>query len=1788
MKAMFALILFAFSTLTVARAIFLPLTSHSATHELTWNFPKAVTGWGKKDVSQVILKCDGEPLEKPSSVYWVNAQTLKLVPAKNFMAGSKCVANLNLEIEKQEDHFTIPLVTVISILPYESNSLQEDTSFVLGFDGPVDEDLIADIAHVEVEGVREKVELDAVKGDLKNEVLAHANVGGTTQVVLKPRRIFPFDKKIVLTIPQKYTTAYSFQGKIREDFNLKMTCERSKTDAPCSPLSKISVNFSAEVSPGMAKKVVLHQGKNSWKIPDNDQARVSFITFAATLLPNTEYSLTLDGSLEDLDKRELSNKKNFPLKFKTANFPPLAKFPGSFGILESNAIPMLPVSVRNIEKKINLKKTTAVLTLNNPKIFARWLDTIDKRQDMGYDEDTELRAKSIFTGSVILTKDEILNYSLGKNETEVLGLEVKQKGLHLVELSSPLIAGTLLQNQPNFFISTAVLVTNLSAHLKIGQTESMVWVTTLDRAEVVEGAQVIFYDCSGQPIEKGITNSKGIFLTSKVGKKNLECSSSLPNLVGKVLVVASKQDDATFTMSSWNQGIEPWRFGLPYYSSSTDFQKAHTVFDRPLYKMNEKVHMLHLLRSQGDDGLIYPQKKNQFTHIKIYHESGKEWLLPVAWKDLGSGVTEFIVPENAPQGYFYVVLTNAKGEMEGALDAGQFIVKDFRVPLMRSEVHFKDRKESFVRDEKIQLLGHLEYLAGGNSSFTAVTLRGQLSPLFGTQIQEFSEYSFNFSGAEKNQEANEIILEKKVTRTDKSGDFSFEIKDLKLANRVYHLNSEIEYLDPNGVFETNSTHTTIYPFDKLIGIKPPAQIYAGKEANYKVVIINQKKVALKNIGFTGSLYHEVYTSTRKKIIGGFYTYDSSNRTENIGEVCKGTTDRNGEANCSFKMDKAGTYTLVLETKDKVVGSINSYVYGNDYEWTPVAYNDRADLIPDQPIYHPGETAKIEMKLPFEKATVLVTKERSGIKDTYLMPYDRTNPFITVPIEKNDFPNFYLSALAVRGRIGEPTATGLVDLAKPSYKIGLKEIRVDRNDNNLKIVLTPEKEKFQVRDTVKVKVKVATMDGSPLGSTQVALSVFDEGLLLLNGQNSFDAASSLITSYTHGVLTATAQTHVIGKRHFGLKARAHGGGGGKDLKPRELFDTLIYWNPRLALDKNGEALVTFKLNDSLTSFKIYGLAYSQEKFGNSNTRIISSQDIMSFIGTSPEIRTGDQFNASYTLKNISSSDKDLRAELFLDGKQVKEEKFIIKSTESHVFTFAATPFAVEKSATWLLNLYDGKKKIDAIKTMQKVSALEKPRVEFSDLKELKEPVELKALTSNPNLFGTEIILSSKLTPSLQSLQDFMKSYQYNCLEQKLARATILEDKTLWNKLNRDLSSYVDSRGFLKYYPVEEEKGSFLLTTHFMEVTYWNQTPTLQDAKIEGALTQLASGYITDLNEWEKRDYKNLRTKAMVTLKIRKSKSFQDAWLKEISSPRAEDDLMTLMDKWVLFYPSDKSSAAHDMIQSKLKIDGSMVTLPGEEKSPFYFLYSLNSTLYGRFLLLQKTMGLKGDLDTFFAANEGKFIRGYLSLRQDGHFGGTTANTYAYLLQKRWESKVPVTGTTKVADVSSAWKNNSAASLFLNKEKSSKDQILKHDGAGTPWADIRTLTYPKKDASVSQGIELKFNLQNLEPHSNFQVQDRVQAKILVIVKNDLPMGAITLSLPSGVTVIDSQTNLYLNYEERTESKWRGYFNFIQKGSYEITVSFRLNQVGSFEVPGARMEAMYSPDLFGEAPFWKMKVE
>jgi len=62
----------------------------------------------------------------------------------------------------------------------------------------------------------------------------------------------------------------------------------------------------------------------------------------------------------------------------------------------------------------------------------------------------------------------------------------------------------------------------------------------------------------------------------------------------------------------------------------------------------------------------------------------------------------------------------------------------------------------------------------------------------------------------------------------------------------------------------------------------------------------------------------------------------------------------------------------------------------------------------------------------------------------------------------------------------------------------------------------------------------------------------------------------------------------------------------------------------------------------------------------------------------------------------------------------------------------------------------------------------------------------------------------------------------------------------------------------------------------------------------------------------------------------------------------------------------------------------------------------------------------------------------------------------------------------------------------------------------------------------------------------------------------------------------------FEERKFDSFRAYYRFVPKGKWSVEYTVRLNNAGEFVLPETRVEAMYAPEMFGESPNAKLKVQ
>jgi uncharacterized protein YfaS (alpha-2-macroglobulin family) len=206
------------------------------------------------------------------------------------------------------------------------------------------------------------------------------------------------------------------------------------------------------------------------------------------------------------------------------------------------------------------------------------------------------------------------------------------------------------------YVPTSALVTNMAVHFKWGAESSVVWVTSLDKGEPVGAAKVSIRDCKNAVLAEGQTDASGIWKLGGIAQSKVP-NCSYNSYDNGLLVIAEKEKDLSFVHSSWDNGIENWRFNLSSGSSFEGNTIAHTVLDRTLLRAGETVHMKHILRSHSMKGSVLSNAANNLpSKMKITHVgSNQEYSQNLKWNG-GFSESEWKIPKQAKLGTYTITL----------------------------------------------------------------------------------------------------------------------------------------------------------------------------------------------------------------------------------------------------------------------------------------------------------------------------------------------------------------------------------------------------------------------------------------------------------------------------------------------------------------------------------------------------------------------------------------------------------------------------------------------------------------------------------------------------------------------------------------------------------------------------------------------------------------------------------------------------------------------------------------------------------------------------------------------------------------------------------------------------------------------------------------------------------------------------------------------------------------------------------------------------------------------------
>ncbi|MET0333054.1 MAG: MG2 domain-containing protein [Rhizobacter sp.] len=1813
---------------------------------------------------------------------------------------------------------------VSATMPYAGAQIEEDQHFLLRLTGPAVESTVLANARCEIEGIGERVPVRIVTGTQRDEVIRARRLQKEADrwLLLACQRPLPVDTPVRVVWgagiatqanPQVLTrTEQRYSFRVRKPFTAEFSCERERAEAPCLPIRALSLRFSSPVPRATAEAVRLKPASGSAIKPqfdkDDTASEVSEVRFPTPLPESTALTVELPREVKDVAGRVLANAASFPLAVATGEAPPIAKFAAApFGVIERQVEALLPVTLRHVQGELRAGANTGAVrikTLRSDADILAWynkvarfhehivtaeeagfpkaqwhdvervVDAKGRTREVKVERRMESRTVSLLAKAADARRLDLPQLQGGDPRPfEVVGIPLPEPGYHVVEIESKRLGDSLLEPKAPMFVRTGVLVTNLGVHVKLGRENGLVWVTTLDRGKPVAEADVAVTSCSGQPLWSGRTDAQGLARIDKgIWAHGLECPGETGYFVTARKATGQGAPDMAFVFSHWQKGVEPWRFNHPTSNDPQPDLRAHTVFDRTLLRAGETVSMKHFIRRETSAGLAMLPATELPTRMKIVHQgSGQEFVQPLAWFGARSASSTWNIPGAAKLGVYGVILERDSGKDDGnrrRFMSGSFRVEEFRLPLVDARVN--GPKAVAIAPQELPVQVQLNYFSGGGMQAPArITsmLRWRAAGFPG-----YDEFSFeppretrDDTDEDNNVEQVKLVADKQPLTTDRNGAASVMLKGLPPITRPSELVTELTFNDPNGEVQTASTRIALWPSAVVLGLKTGSWASNRGQVKFQTLALDTAGKPLKGqkIEVRGRLAQVI--STRKRMVGGFYAYDNRTETKDLGVLCSGSTDDRGLLLCDAVLDTAGQVELVAQAKDgsgKLAQAASSvWVTKQGELWFAQDNDDRIDVLPEKKSYQPGETARLQVRMPFREATALVAVEREGVLSTQVVNLRGDDPTVDLKIEKSWGPNVYVSVLALRGRIRdvpwysfftwgwkEPVnwarsfwyegreyqaPTAMVDLSKPAFKLGVAALEVGIAEHTLQVKVTADKPQYAVRQKAMAKVQVLK-DGKPLANTEVAFAAVDEGLLALAPNDSWDLLHALIQRRPWGVQTATGQSEIIGRRHYGRKAVAAGGGGGKNAT-RELFDTLLVWKDRVQLDANGEATVEVPLNDSLTSFSLVAIAdVGTSQFGSGSTSVRVTQDLQMLPGLPPLVREGDQFSAMLTLRNTTTREMKVRATLqgtARTGDDIartpialapQEVVIAAGSAKELVWGVAVPPEAHSIAWEATADELGGEKSKDRVKVTQLVSPAVPVRVLQATLQQLDGPVAMPVAVPADALpetgvkrGGLNVAVQPKLTGALPGIRRYFETYPFICLEQKTSKAVGLKDAKLWATVANSLPTYLDRDGLASYFPPRADDGpagSDRLTAYLIAATHEAgfELPGSAQAQMLDGLTAFVEGRI-ERKFWSPRADLDVRKLAAIEALSRHGRA-QPKMLGSINLTPNQWPTAAVIDwlnilKRVPGVPDQakRRDEAQQILRSRLTYAGTTMRFSNETDDFWWWLMDSADANAARLILaVLDEPAWKDDLP--------RMVVGSLGRQRGGAWLTTTANLWGSLALDKFSAKfesVKISGSTTASTGGKPqaidWAQlPEGGAVKLPWPAEAGTLSVAQQGTGKPWLTVQSLAAIPLKTPLRAGYSITRSVSAVEQKdkAKWSRGDVMRVRLEIDAQSDMTWVVVSDPVPGGATLLGSglgrdsaiatsgekkSGTAWPAFEERSFEAFRSYFDYLPRGKHVIEYTVRLNNAGRFALPPSRAEAMYAPESFGELPNAALEV-
>jgi hypothetical protein len=1636
--------------------------------------------------------------------------------------------------------------------PGDGEALEPSATFTLRFNQPVDDAEITRGLALTVGEPGQKVPFDLKRPDPKNEQL----------VELVPRARLPLDTPLQITVeagfkgregPLAAAEPQSFKfhtyGKLAFE---RVLCNDDMPNHRCSVDGGFSIELTNPVKLSDLKKAIRIDPPVKLRWPgwlEDDQPTKS-VQIWGRFAPGKSYGLKIAASaVKDIHGQTMVADVDRKVAFD--DLWPSAEIGLTGSIFEPGSrkgIPIASVNAKEVE--------VATAKLSEEAILSFQGDPKRGPHDPRMDEISLLpgaRVVKLKPGAAVNKAAEHLVQT-----DEVLGGKDK-RGPLAVAIRYTERPGTRYARSAGR--AAVAQVTDLAISAKISAKGSLVWVTHLGSAAPVDGASVkIAVPGAGAP---------QVFKTDASGFVSIPASAWVPTTSGpeRAVIFASSGDDWTYRRVS--DTLNGWRFG-----ASVDFSADRPIgmlfTDRGIYRPGDTVRIKGIFREEARSGSSTPS--NRPVELAVNGPDGEaiQKLTPTLGA-FGTFSADVKVPDSGRLGTY-----SLQASIGGVRDYPE-VSSDFEVAEYRAaefKVSVQSDKPSYIRGDKASWTGRGDYLFGSPMANADVRMEVTRNETYFSppNLEGFTTDDQAFLAGQAESSERSSSLQSASSKLDPKGAASVNAAlTLPGQHGPELVTCEADVTDLSRQMLSGSSSAIVHPGEFYVALNagPDFFVKATDAVKPQVLAVDPKGLRVSGVSVTVELLQRKWSVAREEVGGGF-----RNNVTTVDKSVASCTLTTGSdpASCALQPTGAGFYVLHAKATDKrgnpLASSAEVYVTGDagDTSWGD-SDQLRLGLVPDKKSYEIGQTAHILVKSPFKTAEALVTVERAGIYSQKKMTLSGPMPTIDIPVTEELRPNAFVSVLLIKPRSkAAPAKTGKGDIGAPSFRFGYAPIPINPEARRLKLAMKANKTEFRPGEAIEVDVDVKDRSGKA-ARAEVTLYAVDEGVLSLIGYKTPDPIP--VFGAPRALKVATIEAREVLARvmnpfaALGLDKGLEGGGGGGESGVRKDFRASAYFNPTLITDDKGHIHASFKLPDSLTTYRLMAVAAAEDdRFGYAQEQVTTSRPLMGRPAFPRFLRAGDSLEAGVVLTSKGLPRAKVDVEISAEGLVVKDGP--VKSIDLDANGSAELRFAIDApkagpaKVRFKIKGGGAEDSVEITREVKVPQVLEAVALYGDTTTQSAEKLgDLAAIRDDAG--GMTVSLSSTALVGLGGGLESLIDYPYGCTEQLVSRLIpmlplrgMAEDYKL--SLPKDLDRAV-AKGVADILAHQRADGSFGLWAESPEGNPWVtayalwglSTAKRQQVTVPQPALDSATRYLREaLPQMEKEG--NLFASAPFILDVLAENGSPDPG--RVSTVFEKRQKLPLFSQAMLLHAMVLSKSAQAQIdtligeiEGHLRIDASVARAVSNEGDRYAVL--MDSETRTSALVLRGLLAARPD-----HALGSKLAMGLLASRKGGSWRNTQETAWSLLAlddYRKVQEKVSPNFTAHVFLGENELFSAAFQGRSLKQESTKIDAAKLITGSGSPLAfDVQgqgklfyeaRLRYAKKvlpREAIERGFFVKKLLRSVSPGaleealrvvpessvSSFKGGDLVLVDLVIVTPSPREFVVLDDPLPAGFEAVDAR--------------------------------------------------------------------